>query len=167
VRRVRLLLIVAALILVLDLGTKLLAVRVLRPGQAVSVLGDTITCTLIRNPGAAFSMATGYTWALTLIVIGVVITIVWMGRRPTSVWSAVGLGMILGGAMGNLVDRFFRSPGPLRGQVVDFVSIGWWPVFNLADSSVLGGAVLLMGLLLFGPDRTQSSTDRTPSDVQD
>ena len=60
--------------------------------------------------------------------------------------------MILGGALGNLVDRFFRWPGPLRGHVVDFLSIGWWPVFNVADASVVGGAVLLVGLSLFGYD---------------
>jgi len=74
----------------------------------------------------------------------VVIGIIWMGRRLVSPWWAIGLGMILGGAMGNLVDRFFRSPGPLRGHVVDFLSIGWWPVFNVADPSVVGGAILLV-----------------------
>jgi signal peptidase II len=60
--------------------------------------------------------------------------------------------MILGGAMGNLVDRFFRSPGPLRGHVVDFLSVGWWPVFNVADPSVVGGAILLVTLSVFGFD---------------
>jgi signal peptidase II len=95
-------------------------------------------------------MATGYTWVLTLIATAVVIGIIWMGRRLVSPWWAIGLGMILGGAMGNLVDRFFRSPGPLRGHVVDFLSIGWWPVFNVADPSVVGGAILLVALSLFG-----------------
>ena len=75
-----------------------------------------------------------------------------MGRRLVSPWWAVGLGMILGGAMGNLVDRFFRSPGPLRGHVVDFLSIGWWPVFNVADPSVVGGAILLVTLSALGFD---------------
>jgi signal peptidase II len=69
-----------------------------------------------------------------------------------SPWWAVGLGMILGGATGNLVDRFFRSPGPLRGHVVDFLSIGWWPVFNVADPSVVGGAILLVTLSALGFD---------------
>jgi signal peptidase II len=151
-RRLRLLLAVAAVVLVLDIVTKVLAVRLLTPGQPVSILGDTITWTLVRNSGAAFSMATGYTWVLTLIATGVVIGIIWMGRRLVSPWWAIGLGMILGGAMGNLVDRFFRSPGPLRGHVVDFLSIGWWPVFNVADPSVVGGAILLVALSLFGFD---------------
>jgi signal peptidase II len=151
-RRLRLLLTVAAVVLVLDIVTKVLAVRLLTPGQPVSIVGDNITWTLVRNSGAAFSMATGYTWVLTLIATGVVIGIIWMGTRLVSSWWAVGLGMILGGAMGNLVDRFFRSPGPLQGHVVDFLSIGWWPVFNIADPSVVGGAILLVALSLFGFD---------------
>ena len=149
-RRLRLLLSVAAAVLVLDVVTKVLAVKLLTPGQPVSIIGDTVTWTLVRNSGAAFSMATGYTWVLTLVAIGVVVGIIWMGRRLVSPWWAVGLGMILGGALGNLVDRFFRSPGPLRGHVVDFLSIGWWPVFNVADPAVVGGAILLVVLSLFG-----------------
>ncbi|VEG54713.1 lipoprotein signal peptidase [Mycolicibacterium aurum] len=151
-RRVRLLLTVAGVVLVLDIVTKVLAVRLLTPGQPVPIIGDTVTWTLVRNSGAAFSMATGYTWVLTLVATGVVFGIIWMGRRLVSPWWALGLGMILGGAMGNLVDRFFRSPGPLRGHVVDFLSIGWWPVFNVADPSVVGGAILLVVLSLFGFD---------------
>ena len=151
-RRLGLLLSVAAVVLAFDISTKVLAVKLLNPGQPVSIIGDTVTWTLVRNSGAAFSMATGYTWALTLVATGVVAGIVWMGRRLVSPWWAVGLGMILGGALGNLVDRFFRSPGPLRGHVVDFLSVGWWPVFNVADSAVVGGAMLLVVLSLFGYD---------------
>lgn len=151
-RQLRLLLSVAAVVLTLDIVTKVLAVKLLPPGQPVSIIGDTVTWTLVRNSGAAFSMATGYTWALTLIATGVVVGIFWMGRRLVSPWWALGLGMILGGAMGNLVDRFFRAPGPLRGHVVDFLSIGWWPVFNVADPSVVGGAILLVVLSIFGFD---------------
>ena len=151
-RRLRLLLSVAAVVLTLDIVTKVLAVRLLPPGQPVSIIGDTVTWTLVRNSGAAFSMATGYTWLLTLIATGVVVGIFWMGRRLVSPWWAVGLGMILGGAMGNLVDRFFRAPGPLRGHVVDFLSVGWWPVFNVADPAVVGGAILLVVLSIFGYD---------------
>lgn len=151
-RRLRLLLAVAAVVLIIDVVTKVLAVRLLTPGQPVSIIGDTVTWTLVRNSGAAFSMATGYTWVLTLVATGVVIGIVWMGRRLVSPWWAIGLGMILGGATGNLIDRFFRAPGPLRGHVVDFFSIGWWPVFNVADPAVVGGAILLVALSLFGFD---------------
>lgn len=150
--RLRLLLSIAAVVLGLDVVTKVLAVRLLTPGEPVSIIGDTVTWTLVRNSGAAFSMATGYTWVLTLVAMSVVVGIIWMGRRLVSPWWALGLGMILGGALGNLVDRFFRSPGPLRGHVVDFLSIGWWPVFNVADPAVVGGAILLVALSLFGYD---------------
>ena len=151
-RRLRLLLAVAATVLILDIVTKVLAVHLLIPGQPVSIIGDTVTWTLVRNSGAAFSMATGYTWVLTLVATGVVVGIIWMGRRLVSPWWALGLGMILGGATGNLIDRFFRSPGPLRGHVVDFLSVGWWPVFNVADSAVVGGAILLVILSISGYD---------------
>jgi len=165
-RRLRLLLSVAAVVLALDIVTKVLAVKLLTPGQPVSIIGDTVTWTLVRNSGAAFSMATGYTWMLTVIATGVVVGIFWMGRRLVSPWWAIGLGMILGGAMGNLVDRFFRSPGPLRGHVVDFLSIGWWPVFNVADPSVVGGAILLVTLSALGFD-FDTVGRRKPDDALD
>jgi signal peptidase II len=174
--RLRLLLSVAAVVLALDLITKVLAVRWLTPGQPVPIIGDTVTWTLVRNSGAAFSMATGYTWVLTLVATGVVIGIIWMGRRLVSPWWALGLGMILGGALGNLMDRFFRSPGPLRGHVVDFFSVGWWPVFNVADPAVVGGAILLVALSLFGfdydavgrrHDARDAGSDREPAAESD
>ncbi|WP_293002002.1 signal peptidase II [Mycobacterium sp.] len=172
-RRQPLLLSVAAVVLALDIVTKVLAVNLLTPGQPVPIIGDTVTWTLVRNSGAAFSMATGYTWMLTLIASGVVLGIFWMGRRLVSTWWAIGLGMILGGAMGNLVDRFFRSPGPLRGHVVDFLSIGWWPVFNVADPSVVGGAILLVTLSALGFDfdtvgrRPPADDDAERSDAEE
>jgi signal peptidase II len=170
--RLRLLLAVAAVVLVLDIITKVLAVKLLIPGQPVPIIGDTVTWTLVRNSGAAFSMATGYTWMLTLIATGVVAGIFWMGRRLVSPWWAIGLGMILGGATGNLVDRFFRSPGPLQGHVVDFLSIGWWPVFNVADPSVVGGAILLVTLSAMGYDfdtvgRRRAGDDAERSDAEE
>lgn len=151
-RRLVLLLTVAAVVLLADVSSKVLAVRLLTPGQPVSIIGDTVTWTLVRNSGAAFSMATSYTWVLTLIASSVVLGIIWMSRRLVSPWWAVGLGMILGGALGNLMDRFFRAPGHLQGHVVDFLSIGWWPVFNVADPAVVGGAMLLVALSLLGFD---------------
>jgi signal peptidase II len=166
-RRQPLLLSVAAVILALDIVTKVLAVKLLTPGQPVPIIGDTITWTLVRNSGAAFSMATGYTWMLTLIASAVVVGIIWMGRRLVSTGWAIGLGMILGGAMGNLVDRFFRAPGPLRGHVVDFLSIGWWPVFNVADPSVVGGAILLVTLSALGFDFDTVGRRRDEDDTDD
>src|SRR5690606_38387935 len=104
---------VAAVVLVADLITKVLAVHYIDPADPIRIIGDTVTLTLVRNPGAAFSMATGMTWLLTLVAVAVVIGVVRIGRTLRSPWWAFGLALVLGGALGNLIDRFFRSPGPL------------------------------------------------------
>ncbi|MGZ8180206.1 signal peptidase II [Williamsia sp. SKLECPSW1] len=152
--------VVALVVLLVDLITKIVVVATITPGRPVEIIGDTVTLRLVRNSGAAFSFATGYTWVLTLVAAAVVVGIIRFSGRLRSAWWAVGLGLVLGGALGNLVDRFFRSPGPLRGHVVDFVSVGWWPVFNVADSAVVCGAVLLVALTVFG---VEIDGTRTPS----
>lgn len=156
--RLRTLLIIAVVLLGLDLLTKTIVVAELTPGDPVPIIGDFARLSLVRNAGAAFSMATGMTWLLTLVALAVVIAVIRIGRTLRSLWWAIGLGMVLGGALGNLVDRFFRAPGPLQGHVVDFIAIGWWPVFNLADSSIVCGAILLVVLTVFGfePDGTRT-----------
>ncbi|WP_068160032.1 signal peptidase II [Rhodococcus phenolicus] len=159
-RRLIALLSVAVVIFALDLLTKILAVANIDPRDPISIIGDTVTLTLVRNPGAAFSMATGMTWVLTIVAIAVVIGVVKIGRTLQSGWWALGLGLVLGGALGNLVDRIFRSPGPLQGHVVDFVSVGWWPVFNVADSAIVCGAILLVALTVFGIDPDGSRASR-------
>jgi signal peptidase II len=159
-RRLPLLLGIAALALGLDLLTKTLIVANLTPQRPVHVIGEFVTLRLIRNSGAAFSMATGMTWLLALIAIAVAIGVVRFGARLRSAWWAVGLGLVLGGTLGNLMDRFFRAPGPLRGHVVDFIAVGhWWPVFNLADSAIVCGAILLVALTVVGlePDGSRSA----------
>lgn len=161
-QRLRALLAVAAVLLALDLLTKSVVVATIEPGHPIRIIGDVVTLRIVRNAGAAFSMATGMTWLLTIVAIAVAVGVIRIGRTLRSVWWAVGLGMVLGGAVGNLVDRFFRSPAPLRGHVVDFVSVGWWPVFNVADSSIVCGAVLLVALTVFGfePDGTRAGQVR-------
>lgn len=146
------LIVIAVLVYAADLVTKTVAVHLLDPSDPVEVIGDFATLHLVRNSGAAFSMATGYTWVLTLIAVIVVAVIIRFSRRLRSAGWAVGLGLVLGGALGNLTDRFFREPGPLRGHVVDFISVGSWPVFNVADSAVVCGAILLVVLTLLGYD---------------
>ncbi|MFB7724247.1 signal peptidase II [Nocardia sp. NPDC056100] len=156
--RLRTLLIVAAVLLGLDLLTKCLVVAKMTPGRPIHIVDDVVRLTLVRNPGAAFSMATGMTWLLTLVAAAVVIGVVRIGRTMRSLPWAIGLGMVLGGALGNLIDRLFRAPGPLQGHVVDFVAVGWWPVFNVADSAIVCGAALLVALTVFGfePDGTRA-----------
>ena len=155
--RLPVLLAVAAALFVADLVTKIAVVAWIRPGHPVRIIGDVVTLRIVRNPGAAFSMATGMTWLLTCVAIAVVIGVIRFGRTLRSTWWAVGLGMVLAGALGNLVDRLVREPGPLQGHVVDFVSVGWWPVFNVADSCIVCGAILLVALTVFGfePDGTR------------
>jgi signal peptidase II len=97
------------------------------------------------------------TWVLSLIALAVVVAIVWVAPRLRSVGWAVGLGLVLAGALGNLADRIFRAPGPLRGHVVDFLSVfgadgRYYPVFNLADSAICVGGVLIVLMALFGRD---------------
>lgn len=161
-RRLPWLLVIAAVVLALDLGTKALVVAKMTPGEPTSIIGDVVRLTLIRNSGAAFSMATGMTWLLTLIAVAVVIGVIRIGRTLRSLSWAIGLGLVLGGALGNLVDRLFRSPGPLQGHVIDFIAVTkWWPVFNVADSSIVCGAILLVVLTVFGfePDGTRAGHD--------
>lgn len=137
------------LLLILDQVTKHLAVS--RLGDAVvPLVGDVLQLRLIRNPGAAFSLFTDLTVLLTGVSAVVAVVILWVSRRVTSTGWAVALGLLLGGVLGNLTDRLFRQPGPLRGHVVDFLELPNWPVFNLADSAVVCAAVLVVLLSLRG-----------------
>lgn len=156
-RRVALLAAVAAAALAADLVSKIVAVAALQHREPVRLAGGGLYLVLYRNSGAAFSVATGMTWLLTLVAAAVVVAIMRLARRLRSAGWAVGLGLILGGAAGNLGDRLFRAPGPLRGHVVDFLSLfapdgTVWPVFNLADSAICVGAALLMLLAVLGHD---------------
>lgn len=149
-RRVGVLIAVAATVLVLDQVTKILAVAWLGDGRTVEVVGGALQLRLVRNPGAAFSLATDMTIVLAVVATAVVAVILRISRRLRSVPWAVALGGLLGGAVGNLVDRVFREPAPLRGHVVDFLEFPNWPVFNLADSAIVGAAALVVLLSLRG-----------------
>jgi signal peptidase II len=162
---------IAVAVLALDVVTKVVAVAQLEDRAPVEILDGLVYLQLVRNPGAAFSLATGYTWVLTIVAIAVVVVIVRVARRLRSTGWAVALGLVLGGALGNLTDRLFRSPGPLHGHVVDIVSLlapdgRVWPVFNLADSSIVSGGVLLVLLALLGRelDGTRSGRNQAGKD---
>jgi signal peptidase II len=146
---------VAALVLALDIITKSLVVANLDGRPPLKLLGGLVYLDLLRNSGAAFSLATGLTWLLALLAIAVVAAIVWIAPKLRSAGWAVGLGLVLGGASGNLVDRIFRAPGPLQGKVVDFISVfapngGAFAVFNIADSSIVCGGILVVLLSVLG-----------------
>lgn len=149
-RRYVLLLGVALTALVVDFLTKEWALAALTRGEFVDVIGEFLQFTLVFNTGAAFSLGTGYTWVFTIISTVVVLAIGYMGWRVRSSWWGVTLGLMMGGAAGNLIDRFFRPPGPFEGAVVDFLSVPNWPVFNIADSCVVVGAFLVVVLTFKG-----------------
>ncbi len=153
--RTRLLLSLAAAVLALDLVTKVAVVATVDPGEDVRLLGGLVYLTQLRNLGAAFSFAEGATILFSLIAVTVAVVIVRTARRLRSTGWATALGLVLGGAVGNLVDRVFRDPGFLRGGVVDFISVvapdgRVWPVFNVADSAIVCGGVLGALLALRG-----------------
>jgi signal peptidase II len=146
-RRLALFVVVAAVVYALDVVTKVIAVEALSGRAPVSVLGDLLELRLTRNPGAAFSLGTSATLALSLVSLVVVGVVAWLGRRVASPVWAVALGLLLGGAAGNLTDRIARHPAPeemLQGHVVDFLELPNWPVFNVADSAIVVAATLII-----------------------
>lgn len=160
----------AAVTLVLDQATKAWALAALDEGVRHPVLGDLLGLQLLFNPGAALGLATGTTWLLTLVAITVVVVIVRVSRRLGSRGWAVALGLLLGGALGNLVDRMVREPGVARGHVVDFIAYGDLFVGNVADIAIVAAAGLLMLLSLRGVrlDGTrEGAADATGADVAD
>jgi signal peptidase II len=169
--RTRLLLALAAGVLLADLVTKLVVVATIDQGKDIRVLGGALYLTHLRNTGAAFSFAEGFTVLFTLVAVAVAVVIVRTARRLFSTAWAVTLGLVLGGALGNLVDRVFRDPGFLRGGVVDFLSVFGpdgqvWPVFNVADSAIVCGGVLGALLALRGIEFDGSRpADRAAADA--
>jgi signal peptidase II len=145
-----LLVLVALVALLADIGTKLLVVERLEGKEPIELLGGAVTLAVSRNSGAAFSFAEGATVVFTLVAVGVAVFIVrTLPRLRSSAW-AVTLGLLLGGAVGNLVDRLTRAPGIGRGAVVDFISVPHFATFNVADSAITVGAVLAVLLSLKG-----------------
>ncbi|HBO55010.1 MAG: signal peptidase II [Kytococcus sp.] len=138
----------AVVTLVLDQATKVWALDALTDGRVVPVLGDLLSLRVIRNSGAAFSIGDDMTWVMTIIAVAVTAAIVWVTPRIRSTHWAVSLGLLLGGSLGNLYDRFFREPGPLRGHVIDFIDYAGYFVGNVADIAIVGGAGLLIWLVL-------------------
>ncbi|MGY4646149.1 signal peptidase II [Cellulomonas sp. URHB0016] len=152
-RRRRLLLTLVSItvtVLVLDQLSKIWALSALEGEGRRELLGTLLGFELVRNPGAALSIATGMTWLLTLVAIAVVVVVVRAARRIGSTLWAVALGLLLGGALGNLVDRLFRSPGVARGHVVDFIAYGNWFVGNVADIAIVVAAALVVLLAVLG-----------------
>lgn len=133
----------AGIVAVLDQATKAWAVAALSDGP-VRLVGDVVQLRLTRNPGGAFSVLTGFTPLLAVLAAAMAVVIVLTTRRTADRAMAYSLALVLGGALGNLVDRLVRDPWFLRGEVVDFVKLSFWPTFNLADSAITVGVALVV-----------------------
>jgi signal peptidase II len=134
---------VAAGAYALDRATKILAEELLEGRDPVEVISGVLQLRFTTNPGGAFGLFGGLGWLFVLISVLVISVVLWASRNLPSTVSSVGLGLILGGAVGNLTDRFIRGPG-FSGEVVDFIDFHVWPVFNLADSAIVIGAAILL-----------------------
>jgi signal peptidase II len=151
-RRIAILLGVAALAYALDLLSKIWVVTRLENHDAIDVFGHYLRLDAIRNAGAAFGLGQGMTIVFTVIALGVIVVIARLSRRLYSLPWAIALGLLLGGAFGNLTDRVFRAPGGFQGRVVDFIAPAHFAVFNLADSAICCGGALIVLLSFRGVD---------------
>lgn len=143
---------IVAVIVAFDQASKAWAVANLENGPK-SIIGTDVQLRLTRNSGSAFSLFSGFTPLLALLAIVIAFVLVRAVRKTEDTWTLVALGLVLGGALGNLIDRAFRKPSFLSGHVVDFISVGSWPTFNVADSAITVGAVLLL-VLAFVPRKS-------------
>jgi len=165
-RGVVVLLAVAVAVLVTDIVTKVVVVATLSDRAPVRLLGGLVKLRVTRNPGAAFSIGgPSVTAVFALIAVIVIVVILRASRKIQSLAWAVTLGLLLGGATGNLVDRLVRAPGPFRGYVVDWIQLPHWPVFNVADSCIVCGGVIAVFLAVRGVriDATVADTQRAPA----
>jgi signal peptidase II len=145
----------------LDQLSKWWAVSALPDEPPRNLLGTFLRLDLIRNPGAAFSIGTGNTWVLTIIAVVVLVIVIRVSRRLGSSGWAWALGLLLGGALGNLTDRLVREPGLGRGHVVDFLNYNGWFIGNVADIAIVTAAILI-GLLAItgrGVDGTRETRE--------
>lgn len=151
---------IALLALVADQVTKAWAEGALTLHVSRPVVGELLQFQLLYNSGAAWGLGAGITPVVTCLQIAICIgALVFVVRSVRSAWWACALGLIVGGALGNIHDRLLRPPGPFRGEVVDFLQLPNWPIFNIADMCVVGGAILIVLLGVIGVATDPGATD--------
>ena len=143
----------------IDQVSKIVAVDALEGKAPVDLLGEWFQLTLLRNPGAAFSMGTGSTWLFTTIQIVFIVAVAVGSKWLRTPWPTISAGLIAGGAAGNLIDRLFRDPSFYFGHVVDFLSVRGFAVFNLADSAITVGVIMLAAWIMFSSDVDEMTGD--------
>ncbi len=142
---------VALPVLIIDQATKAWALSSLELGApAKPLIGNFIGLQLVRNPGAAFSLAESFTWVFSLIALAVLGIIIWTGRGMTNLLWQLSLGLLAGGALGNLVDRLIRPPRIFRGHVIDFLNYRGMFVGNIADIAIVVGVITVVVLVVLG-----------------
>ncbi|MFC9626973.1 signal peptidase II [Streptomyces sp. NPDC056930] len=151
-RKIMVLFAVAVFAYLLDLISKMIVVAKLEHHPPVEILGDWLKLDAIRNAGAAFGIGEAFTIIFTFIAATVIVVIARLARKLYSLPWAIALGLLLGGALGNLTDRIFRAPGTFQGAVVDFIAPAHFAVFNLADSAIVCGGILIVILSFKGLD---------------
>ena len=159
---------VFAVLYAVDQATKWLAVDRLTGKPDRELVGDLLVLHLTRNAGAAFSTGTRYTELFTALAFVAVLVVLWLGRRVGNAAWAVAFGALLAGIVGNFTDRILRSPGVLRGHVVDFLMLPHWPIFNVADMCINVAAALILiqafrGIRLDGSRVPRTDATGTPS----
>jgi signal peptidase II len=148
-------------VVVLDQIAKVWVVAALSDAP-LSIIGHDVELHITRNSGGAFSLFTNATILLALVAIVLSVVLVRAVRRAQDLLSVLALSLVLGGALGNLIDRIVRSPGFLRGEVVDYVRVGSFPSFNVADSAITIGAIMLVILALRPVPAKETDDDPHP-----
>lgn len=135
-----------------DQASKRAVLETLSPGQPVEIVGSLVRFNLIFNPGAAFSLGTSMTLALSIFAIVALLACVFIALSKVRTLSqALAVGLMMAGISGNLHDRIFRAPGPLLGHVVDFIQLPHFAIFNVADMCITSAAFLIILLSLRNP----------------
>jgi signal peptidase II len=142
--RLGLLLSIAVVAWLVDLTTKVIAQRELADRGPVDLVGSLLRLNLTRNAGAAFSTGRSLTPVIAVFAVVAFVVVLVLARRVGTTGWAWALGLLLAGIAGNLTDRIFREPGPLRGHVIDFLQLPHWPIFNVADICINAAAVLIV-----------------------
>lgn len=152
------------IVAIIDQVTKTLMLNWLEPGVPVPVIGDWFRFYLLFNPGAAFSMGQDSTWLFTTIQIVFILGVAIYAPRVTDRWVGFGLALIAGGAAGNLMDRLFREPQFFLGHVVDFISVGNFAVFNIADSAITIGVIVFI-IAMFSEEIRQTRAEKAQQEA--
>ena len=160
---------VALVIYVADQVTKMLVVTHLVEGQSIPILGDFLVFHFVRNPGAAFSLASGSTWIFSILAAVVTAAIIFFARKIKSLAWALVFGLLLGGTIGNLTDRLVREPSFGEGHVIDFISTPWMlpAIYNIADMAIVSSMILFVLLTILGIniDGTRNRKEKPTEEV--